>query len=478
MDFKFNLFIDGEWVPASDAGVKPVSNPATGENLGTIAAATETDIDKMLASASVGFDVWRKTSPWERGNILRRAADLIRERVDEIAYVMSSETGKPKHEAAGEINASAEQFDWYAEETKRIYGQTIEGRTEDVRMQVIYQPVGVVAAFSAWNFPALLPARKIAAALAAGCSVIVKPAGETPGSCAALVQACHDAGLPKGVLSFITGSSGFISEKLIKSPVVRKVSLTGSVPIGKEILHLCADGVKKVSMELGGHAPVLVFEDADPIAAARMCAGIKFRNCGQVCISPSRFFVHESIYSQFCEAFAEVANNLKVGNGLDEGTEVGPMANQRGVDAATTLVEDALSKGARLLAGGGKPDGFDKGFFFQPTVMCDVPDSARIMSEEPFGPVAPLTSFNDYDEVMGRANSLPFGLAGYIFTNSLRTANMASEQLEVGMIGINEMLLATAEAPFGGIKESGYGREGGSLGVKDYLEPKYIKTKL
>ncbi len=477
MNFDFQLFIDGEWVPASDGARKDVSNPANGEVLGSIAAATAADIDRAVAAASAGFDVWRKTSPWERSSKIRKVAELIRERAEDIAYVMSSETGKPKHEAMGETMASAEQFEWYSEETKRIYGQTIEARTDDVRMQVIYQPVGVVAAFSAWNFPALLPARKMAAALAAGCSVIVKPASETPGSCAALVQACQDADIPPGVVNFLTGSSSFISEKVIQAPAVRKVSLTGSVPIGKEILHLCADGIKKVSMELGGHAPVLVFEDADPVLAARTCAGTKFRNCGQVCISPSRFFVHESIYEEFSKEFAAVAKALKIGPGLEDGTQVGPMANQRGVDGAQVLVNDALEKGAQLLAGGSKPEGFTKGFYFQPTVLGNVPDNARIMSEEPFGPVAPLTPFKDYDEVMARANALPFGLAGYIFTNSLRLANLASEDLEVGMVGINEMLLASAEIPFGGIKESGYGREGGSLGIKDYLEPKYIKTK-
>jgi len=391
---------------------------------------------------------------------------------------MSTETGKPLAESMAETNGAADQFEWYAEETKRIYGQTIEGRTPDVRMTVRYQPVGVVAAFSAWNFPALLPSRKIAAALGAGCSIIVKPAGEAPGSCMALVQACHDAGVPPGVVNFVTGESSLIAPHLVKAPAVRKVSLTGSVPVGREILHLAAEGVKKVTMELGGHGPVLVFDDADAEAAARACAATKFRNCGQVCISPSRFYVHESQYETFASNFAEVAKGLTVGCGLDDGVQMGPMANSRGLDTAKEMIADAQARGAELLAGGGTPAGINRGYFLEPTVLGRVPDDARIMVEEPFAPVAPITTFDDADEALSRANALPFGLAGYVFTSSLKTAHIASEALECGMVGVNDMLLATAEAPFGGIKESGMGREGGSLGIMDYLVPKYIKMKL
>jgi succinate-semialdehyde dehydrogenase/glutarate-semialdehyde dehydrogenase len=336
----------------------------------------------------------------------------------------------------------------------------------------------VVAAFSAWNFPALLPARKIAAALAAGCAIIVKPAGEAPGSCMGLVQACHDANLPPGAVNLVTGNSGKIARHLIGSPIVRKVSLTGSVPVGKEILRLAAEGVKKVSMELGGHAPVLVFEDADIAKAAEAAATAKFRNCGQVCISPSRFYVHESAYEGFARRFAEVANGLKLGRGCDDGVTMGPMANARGLDTAKALVADAVGRGADILAGGKAPTGFNRGYFFEPTVLGRVPDEARIMIEEPFAPVAPIATFRDFDDVVARANALPFGLAGYVFSKSLCTATLAAEALEVGMVGVNDMLLATAEAPFGGIKESGMGREGGSLGIHDYLEPKYIKMRL
>lgn len=472
------LFIGGDWRAASDGAVRGVHDPATEEQLGTIAVATEADIEAALAAAQIGFRQWRQTGTWERAAVLRKAADLIRSRVDEIATLMTLETGKPLAESKGETNAAADHFEWFSEETKRIYGQLIEARTPDTRMAVIHQPVGVVAAFSAWNFPALLPARKIAAALAAGCAIIIKPAGETPASCAALVNACHDAGLPAGALNMLTGNSGMIARQLIASPIVRKVSVTGSVPVGKEILRLAADGVKRVSMELGGHGPVVIFDDVDAEAVAATCAATKFRNCGQVCISPTRFYVHESKYEAFSGKFAEIAKGLKLGSGLEEGVQMGPMANERGLSTIQELVADATAKGADILAGGGRPEGINRGYFFAPTVLGHVPDEARVMSEEPFGPIAPITTFRDYDEVMERANSLPFGLAGYVFTNDLGRATRAYEDLECGMIGVNEMLLATAEAPFGGIKESGMGREGGSLGIHDYLDPKYVKIKL
>lgn len=474
----FQLYIDGAWAPAASGATKQVFDPATEDEIGKISDATEADLDRALAAAEKGFATWRRAGTWERAAKIRKVADLMRERLDEIATTMSIETGKPLAEAKGETGAAADQFEWYSEETKRIYGQIIGSRTPDLRLSVIYQPVGVVAAFSAWNFPALLPARKIAAALAAGCSVIVKPAGEAPGCCALIVQACHDAGIPAGVVNFVTGNSSMIAKHLVSSPIVRKVSVTGSVPVGKQILHLAADGVKKVSMELGGHGPVIVFDDADAKAAAEVCAATKFRNCGQVCISPTRFYVHEKSYDAFSSRFAEIASGLKVGRGMDEGVQMGPMANPRGLQTIKEMVEDAVSRGAEVLAGGKPPKDFNRGYFWEPTVLGRVPDDALVMNEEPFGPVAPLTTFTDYDDVMRRANSLPFGLAGYIFTKDLAKATCAAEDLEVGMVGVNEMLLATAEAPFGGIKESGMGREGGSLGIHDYLEPKYVKTKL
>jgi succinate-semialdehyde dehydrogenase / glutarate-semialdehyde dehydrogenase len=474
----FGLYIAGEWRAAAHGGTKPVIDPATEDLIGVVPDAAPADLDRALEAAQTGFATWRWVRSWDRAAKLRGVAELLRARLDDLAALMSTETGKPIAEARGEWSATADQFEWYSEETKRIYGQTIEGRQPDVRLSVIYQPVGVVAAFSAWNFPALLPARKIAAALAAGCAIIIKPAGESPGCAMAIVQACHDAGIPQGVVNLVTGDSRRIADHLIRSPIVRKVSLTGSVPVGKEILRLAAEGVKKVSMELGGHAPVLVFDDADPISAAEICATTKFRNCGQVCISPSRFYVHESLYEPFSRRFTQVANSLKPGRWRDEGATIGPLANARGLENIKLLVADALARGAELLAGGRPAAGFNRGFFFEPTVLGRVPDEARIMAEEPFGPAAPITTFTDFDEVVSRANALPFGLAGYVFTSSLRTATLASEALEVGMVGVNDMLLAAAEAPFGGIKESGMGREGGALGIRDYLEPKYIKARL
>lgn len=474
----YGLFIHGAWHSAPDGPTRTVLDPTTGEVLGTIPDASDVDLDAAVASAEAGLAAWGQIGTWDRAAILRRIADIVRERRDAFAHIMVEETGKPRPEAEGEWAAAADQFEWYAEETKRIYGHTLAGRQGDVRLSVIFQPVGVVAAFSAWNFPALLPARKLAAALAAGCSVILKPAGEAPGSAMALVQACAEAGLPAGTVNLVTGESARIARHLVLSPSVRKVSLTGSVPVGKQLLKLAAEGVKKVSMELGGHAPVLVFPDADPEAAALSCATAKFRNCGQVCISPSRFFVHEDVYEPFVRRFAAFAAELQVGAGRETGTTMGPMASQRGVDGAKALVADAVEHGAELLAGGGVPAGRNGGFFFEPTVLGRVPDDARIMRDEPFAPIAPITTFTGFDEVLERANGLPFGLAGYVFSRDLGTATRAAEQLEVGMVGVNDLLLATAEAPFGGIKESGMGREGGMLGIRDYLEAKYVKVRL
>jgi succinate-semialdehyde dehydrogenase/glutarate-semialdehyde dehydrogenase len=473
-----NLFINGQWCPASDGKTQEVTDPSTEQALASVAVATVDDLNGALVAASEAFKTWRATGTWDRAAKLRKVAELIRERLSDISHQMSLETGKPLAECMGETNAAADHFEWFSKERKRICGQIIGSRTPDSRMSVIYQPVGVVAAFTAWNFPALLPARKMAAALAAGCSIIIKPAGETPASCAALVQACADAGIPDGTVNMVTGKSSMIAEHLIRSPIVRKVSVTGSISVGKQILALAAEGVKKVSMELGGHAPVVVFDDFDAVKAAEICAPVKFRNCGQVCISPTRFYVHERSYEAFSSRFAEIANGLKIGRGVDDGVQIGPMANPRGLSTVSDMTKDALDKGAELLAGGKAPAEFNAGYYWEPTVLGRVPDDALVMNEEPFGPIAPITTFSDYDEVMERANSLPFGLAGYLFTNDLGTATRAYEDLQVGMVGVNEMLLSTAEAPFGGVKESGMGREGGSIGIMDYLDPKLVKMKL
>ena len=474
----FGLLIGGGWRPAAAGAVFEVTSPVTEETIGVAPSAGEEDEALALEQAAKAFGPWARTAAWDRARILRRTADLLRDRAEDWARLMSRETGKPLAEARAEVGASADQFEWYGEEAKRVYGQTIPGRHPDERLTVAYQPVGPCLALSAWNFPMLLPARKIAAALAAGCSVIARPASEAPGSCFALGQALLEAGLPPGALGILTGPPTPMVARLIRSPVIRKVSLTGSVPVGREVLRLAAEGVKKVSMELGGHAPVIVHADADPVAAARKLAATKFRNCGQVCISPSRFYVHRAVAGPFEEAFAEYARGLRPGDGLDPDVTTGPMIRRRAVETALDLIGDARAKGARLLAGGARPAELNKGHFLSPTVLADVPETARIMSEEPFAPVAPIATWENFDDVVTRANGVEFGLAAYVFTQDAARAAMTAEALEAGMVGINETLLATAEAPFGGVKQSGFGREGGSLGILDYLVPKYIRHRL
>lgn len=476
----FGLCIDGRWRGAADGGVREVLDPASEEVIGWIPVATASDLDEALAAAQHAFVHWRQVSPWERSATLHRAAAGIRARSEAIARLMSTETGKPLAQARGELSDAADQFDWYAGETQRIYGHTFQARVPEVRMQVRMEPVGVVAAFSAWNFPALLPARKIAAALGAGCTLVVKPASEAAGSCMAIVQALHEAGLPAGAVNLVTGDSAFIAEHLVRDARVAKVSLTGSTSVGRQMLRLAAEGVKRVTMELGGHAPVLVFDDADIDHAAEQCARFKYRNCGQVCASPSRFYVQRPAYARFVERFVQVAESLKVGPGLADGVDVGPMANRRGLVHARALIDDALAHGARLATGGRRPAGLegDKGYYLAPTVLADVAESARIMQDEPFAPVAPIAPFDTFDEAIERANGTRYGLASYLFTRSLRTATLASEAIEAGMVGVNELAIAAAEMPFGGVKESGMGREGGALGLRDYLEPKYIRTRL
>ena len=478
MDGARSILIDNTWRASVSGATMPVHSPVSEEAISEISSGTTEDADLVLASAARGLATWRDVPAWERAKIMRRAADLMRERVEAIARTMSAETGKPLAESRGETNAAADQFEWYAEEAKRVYGQTIPGRGSDQRMLVIYQPVGVALSLSAWNFPALLPARKIAAALGAGCSVVARPASEAPGPCFAIAQALIDAGAPPGVVTIVTGPSALLVAYLIASPVIRKVSLTGSVAVGKRVLMQCAAGVKRVSMELGGHAPVIVHRDADPVAAARALAMAKFRNSGQVCISPSRFYVHASLKEPFERTFAEVARAIVVGDGLKDGVTMGPMIRRKGLEGALALVERAVKRGARLVAGGRRPAHLNKGHFLEPTVLTDVSDDALIMNEEPFAPIAPIAPFTDEDDAIRRANALPFGLAAYVFTNDAERGTRTAEKLESGMVGINEVLLATAEAPFGGIKESGFGREGGALGIKDYLEPKYIRQKL
>jgi succinate-semialdehyde dehydrogenase / glutarate-semialdehyde dehydrogenase len=466
------LYIDGEWISGGGRESEPVINPATEKPLAALTHASKADLDRALAAAERGYKVWRATAPYERARIMRKAADIIRERLEPIARILTMEQGKVIAEARVEVAVSADIIEWYAEEGKRSYGRIIPGRVAGVRQMTVQEPVGVCAAFTPWNFPGVTPARKIGGALGAGCSLIIKASEETPGTCVELVRAFHEAGLPKGVLNLVFGVPARISEHIIASDIVRKVSFTGSVPVGKHLTKLAAEGMKRTTMELGGHSPVIVFGDADPEKSAEIAAAGKFRNAGQVCISPTRFYVQENNYERFVKRFADYAKGLKLGDGLTDGTSMGPLANPRRLDAMEGFVADAKKRGAEILAGGARHG--NQGFFFAPTVVTNIPDDSRLMTEEPFGPVAPITPFKTFDEVVARANALPFGLAAYTFTSSTRTANLISDALESGMVGVNSLAISTPETPFGGMKESGYGHEGGIEGLEAYTQKKLV----
>jgi succinate-semialdehyde dehydrogenase/glutarate-semialdehyde dehydrogenase len=466
------LYIDGEWLNGASRKGEEVLNPATGKSLGTLPHATKADLDRALDAADKGFAMWRATTAYDRAKVLRKAADLVRERADHIARVMVQEQGKPLAEAKGEVIATADIIDWMAEEGRRAYGRIVPGRGKNVRQLVTQEPVGVVAAFTPWNFPTLTPVRKIAGALAAGCSLILKAAEETPGACVELVKCFHDAGVPKGVLNLVFGVPSEVSEHLIGSDIVRKISFTGSIPVGKHLAGLAAKGMKRATMELGGHSPVVVFGDADPEKTADTIAAFKFRNAGQVCISPTRFYVQDGVYDRFLSRFTEYAKNIKLGDGLEQGTTMGPLANPRRLDAMEAIVQDTKSSGGKIVTGGTRHG--NQGNFFEPTVITDVPDDSKIMTEEPFGPVAPIVRFKTFDEVVERANSLPFGLAAYAFTTNAQTATMIGDAIQSGMVGVNSVAISTPETPFGGIKESGYGQEGGIEGLEAYTNRKFI----
>lgn len=466
------LFVAGEWRDAGTRDRLPVVNPATGAVLAELPVATRADLDDALAAAERGFREWKAVSAFDRAKILRKAADLMRERAGYIGRITTLEQGKPLSDSVAEAHACADIFDWFAEEGRRAYGRIVPSKFEGVRNLVFKEPVGPVAAFTPWNFPITIPSRKMAAALAAGCSVIIKPAEETPAGCLELVRALDDAGLPKGVLNVVFGVPAEISEYLIASPVIRKISFTGSTAVGKHLSRLAADTMTKTTMELGGHAPVIVFEDADIDRAAAMMARGKYRNAGQICITPTRFYIHERIHDTFVDKFVKIASSLKIGDGLAEGTVMGPLANPRRVEAMHAFIADAKEQGARCVAGG-KPIG-NIGNFWEPTVLADVPNSARIMNEEPFGPVAVTQRFSTFDEAIAQANRLPYGLSAYAFTASTHTAAAVGEAIEAGMIGINFAVLTGPETPFGGIKDSGHGSEGGSEGLEGFLNTKYI----
>jgi succinate-semialdehyde dehydrogenase/glutarate-semialdehyde dehydrogenase len=465
------MFIDGVWTGSGRAG-ETVINPATEKPLATLPHATTDDLDRALTAAAKGFAVWRATSPHDRAKVLRRAADLIRERHERIARVLTLEQGKILAESRIEVTAAADTIEWYAEEGRRAYGRIVPARAPGGRQMVVQEPVGPVAAFTPWNFPALTPARKIGGALGAGCALILKAAEETPGTAIELVRAFADAGLPAGVLNLVFGKPAQVSTHLIASDVIRKISFTGSTAVGKQLARLAVDGMKRATFELGGHGPVIVFADADPGQSAEILAAGKYRNAGQICISPTRFYVEQSIHDRFVKRFVEVAAGRKLGDGLEDGTTMGPLANPRRLDAMEGFLADARQRGAQVLTGGERSG--NQGFFFAPTVVTGIPDDSRLMTEEPFGPIAPITPFRDFDEVVARANSLPYGLAGYAFTSSAKTATAIGDALEVGMVGINSLGVSLAEMPFGGIKESGHGHEGGIEGLEAYTSRKLI----
>jgi succinate-semialdehyde dehydrogenase / glutarate-semialdehyde dehydrogenase len=465
-------YIDGNWVRASGSKTQEVINPATSKPIGELSHASKGDLDKALAAADKGFKAWRKVSAFERGKVLRKAADLVRTRAEDIAKVLTQEQGKVFMEAKLEVQSAGDILDWYAGEGQRAYGRIIPARADGVRNMVIMEPIGPVAAFTPWNFPVTQAVRKIAAALAAGCSIIIKCPEETPGSPIGLVKALHDAGVPPGVVNLVYGVPAEISEYLIPHPIIRKISFTGSVPVGKHLNALAASHMKRATMELGGHAPVLVFDDADVDGAAKLMGAFKYRNAGQVCVSPTRFFVHDKVYDNFVGKFIDIAKSTKVGDGLAADTRMGPLANPRRVNAIESFVADAQDKGAKVEAGGKRVG--NQGNFFEPTVLTDVPENARIMTEEPFGPVAVMLRFKETDEVLDRANKLPFGLASYAFTKDAKVATKVADALESGMVTINHFGIALPETPFGGVKDSGFGHEGGSEGLQVYLQSKFV----
>ena len=466
------LFIAGQWRMGSGGDTLSVRNPATGEELAPLPVASQADLDEALAAVETAFPVWRATSAYDRARILKKAANLMRERAGYIGKVSTSEQGKPLAESTNEALACADIFDWYAEEARRAYGRIIPSKHPGVRHMVFKEPIGPVAAFSPWNFPTTIPSRKMAAALASGCPVIIKPAEETPGSCLELARCLDDAGLPKGVLNVVFGVPADISTYLIASPAIRKISFTGSTVVGKHLAGLAAQRMIPSTMELGGHAPVIVFDDADLDLAVRLSGGSKYRNAGQICIAPTRFYVHDSVHDAFVEKLAAYASSLKIGSGMEASTQMGPLANPRRLAAMDEFISNARDQGARVAAGGDGPGG--AGNFWRPTLLADVPNSARIMNEEPFGPVAVTQRFSSFDEVVAQANRLPYGLAAYAYTRSARTAADIGDALEAGMIGINFSILTGPETPFGGVKESGHGSEGGIEGLEAYHVTKYV----
>ena len=470
-DANLALYINGQWRSGEGRDVHQVVNPATGAVIAELPLATAADVDEALEASAKGFALWRATDVNARAAVLHKAAALIRERAEQIAVLLTLEQGKPLAEARTETLSCAGVFEYCAEEAKRAYGR-VAIRPAGQRALVLKQPIGPVASLTPWNFPVSLMSKKVAAALATGCSVIAKPAEETPGSTSAIMRCLADAGIPAGVAQLVFGVPDMVSRQLLGSPIIRKLSFTGSIPVGRHLMKLAADGLKRATMELGGHAPVLVFDDCNLEKTLDIVAAQKFRNAGQVCISPTRFYVQDAIYDRFVTGFNERTAKITVGNGMDAATVMGPLANPRRPAAVGALVEDAIAKGARVGSGGGTGNG--DGFFYRPTVLSDVPLEADIMSQEPFGPVALIRPFATFEDAIEQANRLPFGLAAYVHTENGRTANMAGDLIEAGMVGINTAAISMPDMPFGGVKDSGFGSEGGPEGLDGYYVTKAI----
>lgn len=467
-------FLDGSWVDARDGGTWDLINPATEERVTVVPFGGRADCDAAIDAAERAFPSWSQKTPYERGAILRKAADIIRERVKHLARVTVQESGKPLAEATGEWRVAADLLEWYSEEGKRAYGRTIPARQRNRRMMVIKQPMGVVGVITAWNFPAYNPCRAWAAALAAGCTVVGRPSEFTPLTALAIAAALEEAGLPPGVLNVVNGDPEGMGQAMLDHPACRKISFTGSVRVGRILMDGASRTFTRLSLELGGNAPVLILPDVDLEAVALAAVQARYRNCGQVCIAPQRFLVHEKVRDAFAERVVPHVENLRVGNGLEEGTHVGPMINARQRDRVEALVAEARSQGASVLAGGARPTDHDRGYFFRPTVLSDVRTDMPVYHEEIFGPVMPLVSFSDLDQAVHLANATPYGLAAYVWTNDLKAAVRAWEGLDFGMIGVNEWSPHSTEAPFGGRKHSGLGHESGPEGLLEYMETKLV----
>ena len=466
------LYIDGHWREGAAARSLPVHNPATGTVLGQVACAETSDLEEVATAAERGFAVWKRISAFDRYKTMRKAAQLLRDRVEHVARLMTLEQGKPLAEARMEIMAGADTIDWFAEEGRRAYGRVIPARQHDVYQLVIKEPVGPVAAFTPWNFPINQIVRKLSSALAAGCSIIVKAPEETPASPAELIRAFIDAGVPAGVVNLVYGDPAHISSYLIAHPAIRKISFTGSTPVGKQLAAMAGLHMKRMTMELGGHAPVVIFDDADVALAAKTMVASKFRNAGQVCVSPTRFLVQEGVFKDFVEQFVMHAEKLQVGSGLEAATTMGPLANPRRMSAMQNLVEDSQQQHAHIKTGGKRLG--SSGNFWAPTVITELPTTARAMTEEPFGPMALINPFASFEDAVREANRLPFGLAAYAWTRSARTAQQIAASIETGMITINHLGLGMPETPFGGVKDSGYGSEGCTEALEAYMNPKFV----